>query len=127
DTASGPGHESGGNTLSFQYIYHSIDCVSLADTARVELHALPVEPHRPGSPVEVDMPVPRFRQGGLHHGAMRQATRSLIESPDLHQRPDRDVERPFALAAILQASGKDLEQLGRDLHRSLGGALVYLA
>ena len=47
--------------------------------------------------------------------AMRQPAGALVKPPDLHQRPDRDIEGAFALPAVFCAGGKQTKHFRRHL------------
>ena len=75
----------------------------------------------------MDVPVAHFLHRRLDFRPMRQPAAALVESPNLHQRAHGNVEGPFALPAVFQAGGKQIEQLRGDRHRPLGGVTVDFA
>src|ERR1035437_2233721 len=127
DTADRPCNESDRNAFLSQNIHHSIDGVALADAARVEFHPGTVETHRLGRRIQSDVPVTHLGQGRSHLRPVRQMPRAFVKAPDFHQRAHRDIERPFALAAVFHARRKQPEQLRRDLYGPFGRVLVDLA
>ena len=58
---------------------------------------------------------------------MRHVFRVFVEAPDLHQRPNRNIESALAAAAVIQAAVQQAVQFRRDRHRRLVGTLVHPA
>src|SRR5690242_13079485 len=99
------------DAVFFEHVCQPVDGVALADAAGIDIHARFGEFYRAIPGIENEILIADVIQGAAHLGAMRQVTASLVESPDLHQRPHSNVECSLAPAAVLDARGEQIEEL----------------
>ena len=102
--------------MPLQNIRHTVDRIPFADPARVHFHSGPVEADGLRRRVQGQVPVAHLGEGRRHFGSMGQVAGALVKSPHLHQRPHRNVERPFALPAVFHAGRQEPEQFRRNLN-----------
>ena len=121
---SAPSPPSG---IAFQNLDHAVDRVSLADAAGIHLHAAAVEPDDVSGRVEMHMPVAHAIQSGGNFRGRWQVAGTSEESPNPHERANRNVEGPGALAAVFQTGCQQVEQLRGNLERPGAGLMVHAA
>jgi alcohol dehydrogenase (cytochrome c) len=116
--------EGGFDPVATQQIDGSIDRVTLPNPTHVQLDPGAVEANGPRGGIELDVPVadpvPHLEKLDVR----RDAPASAEETPGLHQGSDGDVERTVGLAAVPQAFGDEVEQLGVHGDGTLGRLAV---
>src|SRR5439155_4388576 len=117
DAAPSGAHQRDLHTLRFQNLHHAVHRVTLSDTAGVEIHIWPVEPHCAGGMIEQYVAIARTRQSIRNLARLGKRTFATVKAPNFHQRPHRDIEYSAALLAVLQTVRDQLEQLRRKRHR----------
>src|SRR5207302_467443 len=85
-------YQRGGYAVLAQHVHHPIDRISFADPAGIQFHTRPRKTDRSTRGVEQDIAVTDLGQRPANLRPMRQMSSALVKSPDLHQRPDRDIE-----------------------------------
>src|ERR1035438_8023249 len=125
--------------VSFEQAEYTADVVAtgtlrLLEALRdyIEVTGRPVRIYQAGSsemfgPVQENVPVTHLGERRGDFRFVGQVAAPLIESPDLHQRSHRDIERAFTLPAVLEAGRKELEKLRRNLDRPEPSVPIDLA
>ena len=124
DAALRPRHQGRVETVASQDVHHPIDGVPFADAAGIEFHARMIEPYRLACRIELDELVSDVPARGRQCLRRRNAAGPSVEAPGSLQGTDRDIERSFGPAALLETDGYQSEQLRGYRNRVMRGPAV---
>ena len=111
DAAASGGNQSSPNAIGAQNLDHTIDCIAFADAARIEVETGLREGNSSTRGVEHNVPVANLSHCLFDCTGPGKLSRTLVESPDLHQGAHRNIESTFAPTAVVDAVRKQVEEL----------------